>query len=62
MLSNGRNPPRPVAKSAEQGNRITGSTGKSIADEKESAGVSNRKYGMLPLGKQQGARGYDLAE
>ena len=30
MLSNWRNPPRPVAKSAEQGSRITGNTGKSV--------------------------------
>jgi hypothetical protein len=38
MLSNWRNPPRPVAKSAEQGNRITGDTGKSVDDERDSAG------------------------
>ena len=38
MLSNWRNPPRPVEKSAEQGNRITGDTGKSVDDERESAG------------------------
>ena len=28
--SNWRSPPRPVAKSAEQGSRITGDTGKSV--------------------------------
>jgi hypothetical protein len=38
MLSNWRNPPRPVEKLAEQGNRITGDTGKSVDDERDSAG------------------------
>ena len=38
MLSNWRNPPRPVAKSAEQGSRITGDTGKSVEGERDSAG------------------------
>jgi hypothetical protein len=38
MLSNWRNPPRPVEKSAEQGSRITGNTGKSVDGERESAG------------------------
>jgi hypothetical protein len=38
MLSNWRNPPRPVEKSAEQGSRITGDTGKSVDDEREAAG------------------------
>ena len=38
MLSNWRNPPRPVEKSAEQGNRITGNTGKAVDGERESAG------------------------
>ena len=37
-LSNWRSPPRPVAKSAEQGSRITGSTGKSVDGERDSAG------------------------
>ena len=38
MLSNWRNPLVPSEKSAEQGNRITGNTGKSVDDERESAG------------------------
>jgi hypothetical protein len=38
MLSNWRNPPRPVEKSAEQGSRITGNTGKSADGERVSAG------------------------
>jgi hypothetical protein len=38
MPSNWRNPPRPGEKSTEQGNRITGNTGKSVDDERESAG------------------------
>ena len=38
MLSNWRSPPRPVEKSAEQGSRITGDTGKSVEGERESAG------------------------
>jgi hypothetical protein len=38
MLSNWRNPPRPVEKSAEQRSRITGNTGKSVDGERVSAG------------------------
>ena len=38
MPSNWRNPPRPGEKSAEQGNRITGNTGKSVDGERDSAG------------------------
>ena len=38
MLSNWRNPPRPVEKLAEQGSRITGNTGKSVDGERDSAG------------------------
>jgi hypothetical protein len=38
MLSNWRNLPRPVEKSAEQGSRITGDTGKSVDGERDSAG------------------------
>src|ERR1035437_8796323 len=38
IVSNGRIPPRPVAKSAEQGSRITGDTGKSVDGERDSAG------------------------
>ena len=38
MLSNWRNPPRPVEKSAEQGSHITGNTGKSVDGERDSAG------------------------
>ena len=38
MLSNWRNPPRPVEKLAEQGSRITGNTGKSVDGERASAG------------------------
>ena len=38
MPSNWRSPPRPVAKSAEQGNRITGDTGKSGNGERVSDG------------------------
>src|ERR1700739_2454253 len=37
MLSNWRSPPRPGAKSSEQG-RITGDTGKSAEDERVAAG------------------------
>src|SRR5580698_5828212 len=45
MLSNWRNPPRPVEKSAGQGSRITGDTGKSVEGERESAGsVVVRKW------------------
>ena len=39
MLSNWRNPPRPVEKSSEQGSRITGDTGKSVEGERDSARV-----------------------
>src|SRR5712675_2767490 len=38
MLSNWRSPPRPGAKSSEQGSRITGETGKSAEDERVAAG------------------------
>jgi hypothetical protein len=38
MLSNWRNPPRPAEKSTEQGNRITGNTGKAVDGERDSAG------------------------
>src|SRR5215471_10408178 len=38
MPSNWRNPPRPGEKSAEQGNRIAGNTGKSADGERDSAG------------------------
>src|ERR1700751_2840237 len=38
MLSNWRSPPRPVAKSTEQGSRITGDPGKSVEGERDSAG------------------------
>ena len=38
MLSNWRDPPRPVEKLAEQGSRITGDTGKSVDGERDSAG------------------------
>ena len=38
-LSNWRSPPRPAAKSAEQGSRITGDTGKSVEDERASEGL-----------------------
>ncbi len=38
MLSNWRNPPRPVAKSAEKASCITGNTGKSVDGEREAAG------------------------
>jgi hypothetical protein len=37
-LSNWRNPPRPDEKSAEQGSRITGATGKSVDGERVSEG------------------------
>src|ERR1700735_4416000 len=37
MLSNWRDPPRPVEKLAEQGSRITGDTGKSVDGERDSA-------------------------
>jgi hypothetical protein len=50
MLSNWRNPPRPVEKSAEQGNRITGDTGKSVDDERDSAG-------SVVAGKRSNIRG-----
>jgi len=39
MLSNWRSPPRPVAKAAEQGSRITGNTGKSVEDERVTEGL-----------------------
>jgi hypothetical protein len=48
MLSNWRNPPRPVAKSAEQGNRITGDTGKSVDDERDSPGI-HRPFRIVEL-------------
>jgi len=38
MPSNWRDPPRPGAKSPEQGSRITGDTGKSAEGERGSAG------------------------
>ena len=43
MLSNWRSPPRPVVKSAEQGSRITGDTGKSVEGERDSAGSVNKE-------------------
>src|SRR5450631_2510593 len=47
MLSNWRNPPRPVEKSAEQGSRITGDTGKSADGERDSAGsVVAKEFGL----------------
>jgi RNA-directed DNA polymerase len=46
MQSNWRSPPHPVAKSAEQGSRITGHTGKSAEDERVAAGSAvARKQG-----------------
>jgi len=38
MLSNWRNPPRPVEKSAEQGSHITGDPGKLAEDERVAEG------------------------
>jgi hypothetical protein len=38
-LSNWRSPPRPVAKSAEQGSRITGAPRKSVEGERVSEGL-----------------------
>ena len=38
MLSDWRNPPRPVEKLAEQGSPITGNTGKWVDGERDSAG------------------------
>jgi hypothetical protein len=38
-LSNWRSPPRPVAKSAEQGSRITGEPGKSVEGERVTEGL-----------------------
>src|SRR6266404_51427 len=38
MLSNWRSPPRPGAKSSEQGRPYTGETGKSAEDERVAAG------------------------
>jgi hypothetical protein len=53
MPSNWRNPPRPVEKSAEQGNRISGDTGKSVDGERDSAGsvvASTRRCSRLTGG------------
>ena len=50
MLSNWRNPPRPVEKSAEQGSHITGNTGKLVDDERDSAG-------SVVAGKRSNIRG-----
>jgi hypothetical protein len=49
MLSNWRNPPRPVAKSAEQGSRITGNTGKSVDGERDSAGPVVARKRVTPV-------------
>jgi hypothetical protein len=49
MLSNWRNPPRPVEKSAEQGIRITGNTGKSVDGERDSAGSVVARSGVMSV-------------
>jgi hypothetical protein len=49
MLSNWRNPPRPVEKSAEQGSRITGNTGKSVDGERDSAGPVVARKRVTPV-------------
>ena len=53
MLSNWRNPPRPVEKWAEQGSRITGDTGKSVDGERDSAG----SILAMKRGNARGAKG-----
>src|ERR1700756_2322003 len=49
MLSNWRNPPRPVEKSGEQGSRITGNTGKSVDGERDSAGSVVARKRVTPV-------------
>ena len=53
MPSNWRNPPRPGAKSPERVDRITGSTGKSIDDER----VADGSVRVTMRGNARGAKG-----
>ena len=59
MLSNWRNPPRPVEKSSEQGSRITGDTGKSVDGERDSAGsvVARKRSNVRGAKRPAGCNG-----
>jgi hypothetical protein len=60
MRSNWRSPPRPVAKSAEQGRRITGDPGKSVEGERE-RGLNGPNVPLLRTLKDEVEKAYPSA-